>query len=148
VFIVISLVLLISLLYVLYSRRIITNNLKICKEKTVTKLQNVKQVIPELKQKIAKQTETIQSLGTHLKEQPNVQKTDPYLRKDVQGKSERLKSLMEKINRICETKENWDPDCEFKGLKTEQCHGKNEQRLYRKLQGQTEFSIRTFFLQA
>jgi uncharacterized protein YoxC len=68
-----------------------------------------------LKQKIAKQTETIQSLGTHLKEQPNVQKTDPYLRKDVQGKSERLKSLMEKINRICETKENWDPDCEFKG---------------------------------
>jgi uncharacterized protein YoxC len=89
--------------------------LKICnkvKSETVTKLQNVKQVIPELKQKIAKQTETIQSLGTHLKEQPNVQKTDPYLRKDVQGKSERLKSLMEKINRICETKENWDPDCE------------------------------------
>jgi hypothetical protein len=84
VFIVISLVLLlISLLYVLYSRRI-TNNLKICnkvKSETVTKLQNVKQVIPELKQKIAKQTETIQSLGTHLKEQPNVQKTDPYLRK-------------------------------------------------------------------
>jgi uncharacterized protein YhaN len=122
VFIVISLVLLlISLLYVLYSRRIITNNLKICnkvKSETVTKLQNVKQVIPELKQKIAKQTETIQSLGTHLKEQPNVQKTDPYLRKDVQGKSERLKSLMEKINRICETKENWDPDCEeFKGSK-------------------------------
>jgi hypothetical protein len=70
-----------------------------------------------LKQKIAKQTETIQSLGTHLKEQPNVQKTDPYLRKDVQGKSERLKSLMEKINRICETK-SWDPDCEeFKGSK-------------------------------
>jgi predicted ATPase len=51
--------------------RIITNNLKICnkvKSETVTKLQNVKQVIPELKQKIAKQTETIQSLGTHLQE--------------------------------------------------------------------------------
>jgi FtsZ-binding cell division protein ZapB len=72
--------------------------LKICnkvKSETFTKLQNVKQVIPELKQKIAKQTETIQSLGTH-KEQPNVQKTDPYLRKRRQGKNERLKSLMEK----------------------------------------------------
>jgi hypothetical protein len=90
--------------------------LKICnkvKSETFTKLQNVKQVIPELKQKIAKQTETIQSLGTH-KEQPNVQKTDPYLRKRRPRKKRTFKIFDGKINRICETKENWDPDCDLR----------------------------------
>jgi cell shape-determining protein MreC len=89
VFIVISLVLLlISLLYVLYSRRIITNNLKICnRSETVTKLQNVKQVIPELKQKIAKQTETIQSLGHTQRNNRTFKKQIHTLEKDVQGKS-------------------------------------------------------------
>jgi uncharacterized protein YoxC len=165
VFIVISLVLLlISLLYVLYSRRIITNNLKICnkvKSETVTKLQNVKQVIPELKQKIAKQTETIQSLGTHLQGTTERSKKQIHtLEKDVQGKSERLKSLMEKINRICETKENWDPDCEeFKGSKAlHKMTGKqnsvtektNKDFIEKLRKGQTEFfdSGIPFFFQA
>jgi hypothetical protein len=60
---------------------------------------------------------------------------------------------MEKINRICETKENWDPDCEeFKGSKalhkmTENrtVSRKNEQRLYRKpVRAKLSFSIRNF----
>jgi hypothetical protein len=61
VFIVISLVLLLISPYVLYSRRIITNNLKICKgqSETVYKTPKRKTGNPELKQKIAKQTETI-----------------------------------------------------------------------------------------
>jgi hypothetical protein len=54
---------------------------------------------------------------------------------------------MEKINRICETKENWDPDCEnlkvpkhFIKTKTEQCHGKTNKDFIEKLRkGQTEF---------
>jgi hypothetical protein len=89
--------------------------LKIIKSETVTKLQNVKQVIPELKQKIAKQ-KPIQSLGTHLTTERSKKQIHTL---EKTSKEKRTFKIFDGKNQSSETKENWDPDCEeFKGSST------------------------------
>jgi hypothetical protein len=102
-----------------------------------------------LKQKIAKQTETIQSLEHTSRNNRTFKKQIHTLEKTSKEKRT-FKIFDGKINRICETKENWDPDCEFKGKALHKMTGQNsvtEKRtdfIEKLRKGQTEFSIPEF----